>query len=1339
MKKYRTLTRSVLLMVICGLFVNFIPAHARETDTPHGNWIKVLVERDNASVQADLARQGGQLLVSYEAFDVWRMPQAQRQNVAANAQLAIRDDFDQLYLRDITLNTQLAARLQPVPLRQTDQTGTQLWLVQFVGPVKDTWLQELRKQGITPLIAMPTNGYLVQGDAGRLTRLSQQSVVQWTSAYEPWYRLSPALRPLALDPAKHDSKAGMIDVTVQLVTGESTQAELKQLLALGGKLHKQPAEILGFTNISLQVPVDQLASIAMWPAVYNIETWGRPEQLDEVQGQIIAGNLDTSGASVVPSSPGYLAWLDSLGFPQDPAAYPVIDVVDDGLDVGDADAVVHADFYQLGQTDQPDRVAYIGNCTADATGNAVGGHGHLNAGIVAGYNDQTTAPYQDSLGYNRGVGISPYGRVAGTKIFANTDGYDISECGNTDNGVVEASYQAGADITSNSWGCGPPFCTGNVYDSSSQAYDALTRDASGLTAGNQQMLHVFSAGNNSSSGLGTPGTAKNVLTVGATENVRDNGVEDGCNQPHADNADDLADFSSVGPTTDGRAKPDIVAPGTHIQSAASPDPGFNGSAVCGAENNDFEGNSGRYYPPSQTIYTWSSGTSHSAPAAAGAASLIHEYYGRVLRPGLTPSPAMIKALMLNTPRYLDGLDTGGTYPTSTQGWGDINLGNLFDGTPRKIYDQVHVFTDSGQQRQYVSSVGDPAKPVRVSLVWTDAPGSTTGNSYVNNLNLSVDVGGQVYRGNVFNGQWSIAGGTADPRNNVENIFLPAGTTGVMTVTLTAENIAGDALPGNGDLTDQDYALVIYNAGSVDPSLPDAQFATETQTVIEGTATASVNVQLTGTHSEPIQVNYATGGTALAGQDYVVPSGTLVIPAGATSAQITLVLSDDAIFEQAETIDIELIDSPTTEVITPLLHRITITENDPMPVMNWGIESREVLEQTALLRIPLELDRPSAVTTKATLTVTGTAELGKDYQLAEDVVTIVPGTTAVSVTVNLLDDQLDEFDELFVISLSDVEGAMTGVQSVTVLLNDDDEMPTAEIGEGGILTQTFSYNNTVGVAIPDNTPAGITTTLDVSGFGGGILDIDFRIDGSACSNAAGSTTVGIAHTWVGDLIMNLSAPDGTAIDLMRRPGPGSVGSSGNNFCQTMLDDQSGGDSIQTIANTDGPYTGSYTPAEPLNTFVGSPANGTWSLNISDNVRQDAGTLYGYSLLISGIAFSTTEVLTVSEDVGQVSLAITLDTPSGRTVRVPYTVLGTADSSDHTLQAGELIFQAGAAYQTLTFNILDTPTIEEPLETVIIQLQQPDYAGIAQFSRYEVRILGELEPTIDYRALLPFIRR
>jgi hypothetical protein len=656
----RVLRPILFLMALVGLAAmpyQIVAAHPARLESPATR--KVLVGSQDSALRAELARSGSKLLVDYGAFSLWRVSDGQSTALLSRPSVSSYDESDLIGLRDAVIETHAGAPAVPANLRQVRSTGGQFWMIQFVGPVKDAWLDELRAAGLEPVIYMPSNAYVVWGDAVALSNLdalaAKSHVIQWTGAYHPVYRLAPALQVAKA----HRAMTDLVDVTVQFYTTKAIDQSLARLRSLGGQVYRQPSQVLGLTNITLQLPAGQLAAVANWADVFNVEPWAAPEKLDEVQGQIIAGNIANVGGKIVPSGTGYLAWLASKGFPTTPASYPVIDIVDDGVDQGDGSNVLHPDFHELGLIGNPGRVSYIGNCTTDPNGNGVAGHGNINAGIVGSYNNLSGSPHVDAGGYRRDLGISPYGRIAGTKILRNSGPYDISQCGNTDQGVVAASYNAGAAITSNSWGDSDVH---GAYDSSSQAYDALTRDASGPAPGNQQMLHIFAAGNSGASAgtVVSPGTAKNVVTVGATENVRDDGVNDGCDEPKADNADDIATFSSRGPTTDLRVKPDIMAPGTHVQGPASQDPGFDGSGVCGGKPNP----PNKYYPAGQTLYTWSSGTSHSTPAVAGAASLVYEYYGRVLRPGQTPSPAMLKALLLNSPRYLNGNGAGGTLPSN---------------------------------------------------------------------------------------------------------------------------------------------------------------------------------------------------------------------------------------------------------------------------------------------------------------------------------------------------------------------------------------------------------------------------------------------------------------------------------------------------------------------------------------------------------------------------------------------------------------------------------------------------------------------------------------------------
>lgn len=162
------------------------------------------------------------------------------------------------------------------------------------------------------------------------------------------------------------------------------------------------------------------------------------------------------------------------------------------------------------------------------------------------------------------------------------------------------------------------------------------------------------------------------------------------------------------------------------------------------------------------------------------------------------------------------------------------------------------------------------------------------------------------------------------------------------------------------------------------------------------------------------------------------------------------------------------------------------------------------------------------------------------------------------------------------------------------------------------TQTINYTGPA-VAIPDANPSGVNIPIAVSGFTGSVADLDFKINGSSCTTTAGATTVGLDHTFVGDLVVTLTSPQGKTVTLIDRIGIGN--NSGNNFCNTRLDDEATGGSVQALLTANAPHTGTFTPATPLSSFDGENPNGTWVLNVSDRAGSDVGSVRAFSLIMS----------------------------------------------------------------------------------------------------------------------------
>lgn len=178
--------------------------------------------------------------------------------------------------------------------------------------------------------------------------------------------------------------------------------------------------------------------------------------------------------------------------------------------------------------------------------------------------------------------------------------------------------------------------------------------------------------------------------------------------------------------------------------------------------------------------------------------------------------------------------------------------------------------------------------------------------------------------------------------------------------------------------------------------------------------------------------------------------------------------------------------------------------------------------------------------------------------------------------------------------------------------------------------TFSYSGPP-VPIPDaadlsgNAPgAPALATVLVSGLPEFIADVNFRFDGTACSTTAGSTTVGLSHTFVNDLEVKLTSPVGTTVLLIN-----NTDGSGNNFCQVVLDDDAGSPSIQTAVTANAPFTGTWTPNSPLSAFDGQNPNGTWTLSVQDFFSSDTGSLRAFSIIIdAGLPASLPGVVTTS---------------------------------------------------------------------------------------------------------------
>ncbi len=166
------------------------------------------------------------------------------------------------------------------------------------------------------------------------------------------------------------------------------------------------------------------------------------------------------------------------------------------------------------------------------------------------------------------------------------------------------------------------------------------------------------------------------------------------------------------------------------------------------------------------------------------------------------------------------------------------------------------------------------------------------------------------------------------------------------------------------------------------------------------------------------------------------------------------------------------------------------------------------------------------------------------------------------------------------------------------------LPTGQVSP---FPTTFTYGGAP-VAIPDGDGTSASIPFAMTG-SGAIAKVVFHLDGSACTSDPGATTVGLDHSWVGDVSLALTSPAGTTVPLIQNVLGGN--NDGNNFCQTVLDDASGF-SIQNVTPEMAPFTGVFAPAAPQSSFAGQSAGGTWTLTASDAVPTDSGSVRAFGV-------------------------------------------------------------------------------------------------------------------------------
>jgi len=608
------------------------------------------------------------------------------------------------------------------------------YLVQLSGTPTDERKAAVTSAGGELVAYVPDHAYIVRMNTDARTALDESPDIAWTGLFHPAYKIDPTIGTREFrDPRRAEDPWLTLRVRV-----------FEDLAGTGAAIEALGAEVLevsddGFLKILVvHAARDLLEPIARLSDVWWIEEKPEFRFMNNDTKWVVQSNV--SGSTPI--------WDKGIhGEDQ------IAGVMDTGIDYN--------------------------SCWFRETGAAPPGPTHRK---VINYSLYGGAAYD---GCADGHGTHVCGTLAGDQSYINPGNYDyngmaykakllMQDVGQDDewscttgSANIPASltpafteaYGLGARVHSNSWGGGE-----NSYETYCVCVDNFMWTY-------PDFLVVFAAGNGGpgSSSVTYPGTAKNCVTVGATR--------------RPPQQDTIAGYSSRGPSFDSRFKPTVTAPG-----------GEAGYGYINSANND-PGN-----PPAQTCSISSSpfqGTSMATPAVSGCALLVRQYFTEGWYPSgiqtgpdaFTPSAALIKGVITNSATDMGTLDI----PNYNEGWGRVLLNDAlyFENDSRElICEDVTPGVTQGATETFEFEVDSSTVPLEIVLVWTDYP-ATSGSAVAiqNNLDLTVTCpGGTTFKGNVFSGGQSAAGGVYDTRNVEEVVRVRTPATGVYTVEVQGTTV-----------------------------------------------------------------------------------------------------------------------------------------------------------------------------------------------------------------------------------------------------------------------------------------------------------------------------------------------------------------------------------------------------------------------------------------------------------------------------------------------------------------------------------------------------------------------
>ena len=453
-------------------------------------------------------------------------------------------DRHAILLENALIDTGIPLKLSiPKKLQSPGDPGA--YIVQAYGPIGNAFRAMLASAGAQIVSYIPNDAYLVRLNQGGADGLAANPLTQAVIPYEPYYKIQSSVLGAVVNdqPFPADARFNVAAYPDSADAGRKwlAQAGITVLIEQRSPFG-QVFTVQGVTDVAA------LARSDLWQLV---EPYYPRQRANDLSRQTLGVAADTQVSS---------NYMNLTG------SNVVVEVNDSGIDA------THPDF----QTGSGAPVRVFGGPLIDTEG-----HGTHVAGIIAG-NGLMSITVTNAQG---SIMPATDGQFRGMAPLANLLSMSYYD---SDQDLQEAAARNNAPISNNSWNNNDP-----AYDLEAASYDAAVRDALSGVTGSQPVLFVFSAGNvgaGDDSGSGgnpdtilSPGTAKNVITVGALEQLRNitnvvtdlNSNQSAVWQPETDTGYQVWRLSSRGNVgiglegQFGRYKPDLVAPGTFVISTRS--------------------------------------------------------------------------------------------------------------------------------------------------------------------------------------------------------------------------------------------------------------------------------------------------------------------------------------------------------------------------------------------------------------------------------------------------------------------------------------------------------------------------------------------------------------------------------------------------------------------------------------------------------------------------------------------------------------------------------------------------------------------------------------------------